>query len=87
MVLDDSVMARSDALREMMRFARAIVEDGEVSDSEAKGFHAWIEANPHVRGLPAVDDILGILTNAFHDGTLSDSEREELARLLERFGG
>ncbi|MDX1493116.1 MAG: hypothetical protein R3253_03510 [Longimicrobiales bacterium] len=87
MVLDDSVMARNDALRELMRFARAIVEDGEVSDSEAKGFYAWIEANPHVRGLPAVDDIVGILANAFDDGTLNDAERQELAELLERFGG
>lgn len=87
MVLDDSVMARNDALREMMRLARAIVANGEVSDSEAKGFYAWIEANPHVRGLPAVDEILGILTNAFADGELSDAEREELVQLLERFGG
>ncbi|NNM33484.1 MAG: hypothetical protein HKO53_10485 [Gemmatimonadetes bacterium] len=87
MVLDDSVMARNDALREMMRFARAIVADGSVSDEEAKGLRAWIEANPHVRGLPAVDDILGILTNALDDGTLTEAEREELSSLLERFGG
>lgn len=87
MVLDDSVMARNDALRKTMGFARAIVEDGEVSESEAKGFQAWIEANPHVRGLQAVDDVIGILTNAFHDGRLTDAEREELAALLDRFGG
>lgn len=86
-VLDDSVMARNDALREMMRFARAIVADGSVSDDEAKALRAWIEANPHVRGLPAVDDILGILTNALDDGTLTEAEREELGSLLERFGG
>jgi hypothetical protein len=86
-VLDDSVMARNDALREMMDFAQAIVEDGVVSESEAKGFQAWIEAHPHVRGLAAVDDIIGILTNALHDGHLSDAEHEEIARLLERFGG
>lgn len=86
-MLDDSVMRRSDALRELMRFARAIVEDGRVSDAEAKGFHAWIEANPDVRGLQPVDEILGILTNSFDDGRLSDEERGELAGLLERFGG
>lgn len=87
MVLDDSVMRRSDALRAMMRFARAIVEDGEVSEAEAKGFHAWIEANPDVRGLESVDEILGILTNVFDDGELDEEERRELAELLERFGG
>ena len=86
MVLDDSVMARNDALREMMRLARAIVKDGTVSEVEAHALSAWIEANPRVRGLPAVDDIIEILTNALDDGELSEAEREELAGLLERFG-
>lgn len=86
-MLDDSVMRRSDALRELMRFARAIVEDGRVSDAEVKGLHAWIEANPDVRGLQPVDDILGILTNVFDDGRVSEDERRELGELLERFGG
>ena len=84
---DDSVMRRSHALQEMMAFARAIVEDGEVSDSEAKGFRAWIEANPDVRGIPQLDPILDILANFFADGRLSEVERERLARALERFGG
>ena len=87
MVLDDSVMRRSDALREMMRFARAIVEDGHVSDSEAKGLHAWILANPEIASLPQVDQIVGILTNFFSDGKLSERERALLAELLEGFGG
>jgi hypothetical protein len=87
MVLDDSVMRRSDALREMMRFARAIMEDGEVSDTEAKGLHAWIRANPGIAGLPQVDQLVGILTNFFSDGTLSTRERELLAEILEDFGG
>lgn len=87
MVLDDSVMRRSDALREMMRYARKIVEDGEVSDEEARNFHDWIEANPHVRGLASVEEVLGIITNAIDDGSLSERERDELANLLERFGG
>lgn len=87
MVLDDSVMARNDALRELMRLARTIVEDGKVSESEAKGFRAWIEANQRVRGLAAVEGIVGILTNVFDDGRLTDEERAELVVLLERFGG
>ena len=87
MVLDESSLQRNEALRELMGFARAIVEDGVVSESEAKGFHAWIEANPDVRGLQSVDEIVEILANAFSDGSPGPSEREELARLLERFGG
>lgn len=86
-VLDDSIMRRSDALREMMRFARALIEDGDVSDSEAKGFYAWIQANPDVIGLPQVDQLLGILANFFADGRLSEAERKSLTEILENFGG
>jgi hypothetical protein len=87
MVLDDSVMRRSDALRAMMRFARAIVADGDVSESEAKGFQAWIAANPDVRGLPAVDQLVGILANYFADGSLSEEEKGHLTQVIEDFGG
>lgn len=87
MDLDDSVMRRSDALQEMMRLARALISDGVVTNMEAKVFHAWIERNPDVKGIAAVDEIVGILTNVFADGRLNDVERSELARLLEEFGG
>jgi len=87
MVLDDSVMRRSDALKEMMRLARSLVSDGVVTNMEARVFHAWIERNPEVKGIAAVDEIVGILTNVFADGRLNDSEREQLAKLLEEFGG
>lgn len=87
MVLDDSVMRRSDALKEMMRLARSLVSDGVVTNMEAKVFHAWIERNPDVKGIAAVDEIVGILTNAFADGRLSEQERSQLAKLLEEFGG
>ena len=87
MVLDESVMRRSDALRAMMSFARAIVADGKVSISEATGFRAWIESNPDVTGLPQVEEITGILRNVLADGMISDEEREHLSDVLERFGG
>lgn len=86
-MLDDSIMRRSDALQEMMRLARSIVSDGEVTDMEAKVFHAWIERNPDVKGIVAVDEIIGILTNVFADGRLNDTERSQLVSLLEEFGG
>lgn len=87
MVLDDSVMRRSDALQEMMRLARSLVSDGQVTDMEAKVFHAWIERNPDVKGIASVDEIVGILRNFFADGRLSDSERDQLVKALEDFGG
>ena len=80
-------MRRSTALREMMEFARAIIADGNISDSEAKGFQAWIEANPDVIGIGSVDELVGILTNFFSDGRLSEAQREQLIDILDRFGG
>ena len=71
----------------MMQFERAIIADGKVSESEAKGFQAWIEANPDVIGIAAVDEIVGILTNFFSDEHLSDEEKEQLVEVLKSFGG
>lgn len=87
MVLDDSVMRRSDALQEMMRLARSLVSDGVVTNMEAKVFRAWIDRNPDVKGIRSVEEIVGILSDAFSDGRLSGPERERLARLLQEFGG
>lgn len=80
-------MRRSDALREMMRLARSIVSDGQVTDAEAKVFHSWIERHPDVRGLGVVNEMVEILTNVFADGRLSESERAELVALLADVGG
>lgn len=80
-------MRRSDALREMMSFARAIVEDGDVSMAEATGFRAWIESNPDVSGLTQVEEIMGLLRNVLADGRISDTERDHLRDVLARFGG
>lgn len=70
-----------------MRFARIIVEDGDVSDAEAAGLQAWIESNPDVKGLPQVEQVLDLLRNVLDDGHITDEERAELADALERFGG
>lgn len=87
MVLDDSVLRRSRALQEMLRLARSIVADDEVSDMEAKVFQSWIDRNPDMLGVWPVSELVGILRNAFADGRLSDSEREELKTLLGRVAG
>ena len=87
MLLDDSVMRRSNALREMMQLARSIVADGKVSELEAKAFRAWIERNPDVVGISRVDQIVGILRNVFSDGRLTEEERAQLVEALDDFGG
>jgi hypothetical protein len=87
MVLDDSVMRRSDALREMMRLARTILTDGVVSDAEAAAFQAWIESNPDVSGVAKVEEIVGLLRDAFSDGRLTADERRRLAQMLDDFQG
>lgn len=87
MVLDDSVMRRSDTLREMMRLARKILSDGVVSEAEAVAFRAWIERNPDVSGVAKVEQIVGLLRNAFSDGRLTADERRRLAEALDDFQG
>ncbi len=86
-VLDDSVMRRSDALREMLRLARTILADDVVTDEEARTLRAWIEAHPDVKGIPAVEEIIGLLTNILADGRVSEPERTQLAAVLREFGG
>jgi hypothetical protein len=87
MVLDDSVMRRSDALREMMRLARAIMADGLVTDEEARILRAWIERNPDVKGIAAVDEVIGVLTDVLADGRVTEPERSQLAEVLREFSG
>ena len=86
LVIDDSVMRRNHALREAMQFARDIIAGGTVSHSQAKAFQRWIESNPDVLGIPAVDEIVGILANVFGDGHLSAEEKAQLTEALEHFG-
>lgn len=83
MVLDESMLRRSNALREMMDLARFIVSDGDVTEMEAKIFQRWIDRNPDMLGVYPVSELVGILRNAFADGKLSDEERAELKALLE----
>ena len=87
MVLDESMLRRSNALREMMDLARFIVSDGAVSEMEAKIFQRWIERNPDMLGIYPVSEFVGILRNAFADGELSDEEKLELKKLLEDVAG
>ena len=87
MVIDDSVLRRSKALQEMLRLARSMVADDDVSEMEAKVFQAWIDRNPDMLGVWPVSELVGILRNAFADGRLSKSERDELTALLNRVAG
>ncbi len=86
-MLDDSVMRRSDALQRMMRLARAIVDDGVVTEAEARTLNSWIESHPDVKGIAAVDEVVGVLTDILADGRVTEPERSELVTLLEGFGG
>lgn len=86
-MLDDSVMRRSDALHEMMRLARAIADDGVVTEVEARTLDSWIKSHPDVKGIAAVDEVLGVLTDILADGRVTEPERSELATLLEEFSG
>ena len=87
MVLDDSVLRRSNALQEMLRLARSMLADGEVSDMEAKVFLAWIDRHPDMLGVWPVNELARVLRKALEDGRLDAREREELQALMERVAG
>ena len=86
-MLDDSVMRRSDALRELRELSRIILEDGVVTDAEADTLRSWIDENPVVHGLQAVDEIVEILRNVFADGRISGPERSQLEDILDELFG
>ena len=87
MGLDDSVLRRNRAMQEMLRIARAIVADDQVSDHEARMFRAWLDRHPGLAGVWPVTELRSILGNVLEDGKLSDAEREALRDLLARVGG
>ena len=87
MALDESVLRRSKALQEMLSLARSTSADGDVSEREAKAFKVWIDEHPDMLGVWPVGELVGILQNAFADGRLTTSEREELRALLNRVAG
>jgi len=86
-ILDESVLRRSRALQEMLRLARSIVADDDVTEMEAKVLRAWIDRHPDMLGVWPVNEILGILRTSLADGHLSEAEREELRTLLHRVSG
>ena len=86
-VLDESVLRRSRALQEMLRLARSIVADDEVTEMEARVFQAWIDRHPDMLGVWPVIELLGILRHALADGHLNQAERKELLALLHRVTG
>ena len=81
------MLRRSNALREMMDLARFIVGAGDVSEMEAQIFQRWIENNPDMLGVYPVNELVSILRDAFTDGTLSESGKEELRALLQDVAG
>ena len=87
MVPDDSALRRSQAMQEMLRLARAIVADDEVSNLEAKMFRSWLERHPDLADVWPVNRLKAILGDVFRNGTLGPSERQELRDLLARVGG
>ncbi len=87
MAIDKSVLRRSNALQEMLRLARSIVADDDVSEPEARAFQSWIDQHPDMLGVWPVTEMTGILRNVFDDGRLTDAEREELRSILHRVAG
>ena len=84
---DDPLLKRNQALQEMLRLARSIVADDEVSELEAKVFRAWMERHPDMHGVWPTSELVRVFRRIFADGKVTKAEREELRRLLRDVAG
>ena len=86
-ILDDRVLRRNTAMKEMLDLSRGIVSDGVVSEAEARRFQTWIDENPDMLGVWPVSELVGIIQKVLDDGRVSAAEQSELMSLLERVSG
>ena len=69
-------------LRELQTLLYQIIEDDEVSESEAVYLREWLNSNYHLRGNYPYDRVYDVLEKVFEDGVV---ESEELQLLLDKF--
>lgn len=68
---------------ELLQLCQTITEDGQVLDAEIVGLKEWLEANQHV-DLPAVPFLSKVVGQIIADGVVTDEERVELYKAIER---
>lgn len=83
----DGMLRRNRALERLLRLAREVISDGQVSEREAAIFHRWVKAHPELLGVKVVDDLARLLRRVFADGRVEPEGREELLEALEAVVG
>ena len=74
-------------LRSVLEHAREIIEDGVVSEAEARAFHEWLERHPELYAITPANLIVLQLRRIFADGRATEDERQDLLELLRTFTG
>lgn len=62
-----------------------IMADGDLTDSEIKGLHNWMEHNKFLSKTYPFDDIYSIVSAILSDGVITQNEREMLSAYLSNF--
>lgn len=75
------------AIEEILGICRGLVADGVVNEREAVFLDDWCRANPIVRELWPVAELVDRIRASFTDGVLRDHERRDLERTLRRIVG
>lgn len=68
---------------ELLQLCQTITADGQVLDAEIVGLNEWLETNQHV-DLPAVPFLSKVVGQIVADGVVTDEERIELCKAIER---
>ncbi|NIP58502.1 MAG: hypothetical protein GWM92_15205 [Gemmatimonadetes bacterium] len=78
--LEDRILRRNRALREMLELARGVIADGVVTPGEAAAFRRWLEDNPDMTGVWPCDLLVQRLRSVFSGDR---AQRRDLRRLRE----
>jgi len=78
-----SSQAASGAAADLVALLQTITEDGRIGNSEIKSLRNWLETNKDC-GLPSVPFLTLTIDAIAADGKVTDKEREELAKAVEK---
>jgi hypothetical protein len=78
-----SSQAQEGAAADLVALLQSTTADGKITTAEIKELHRWIRQNSEC-GLPAMHFLKETIESICADGRVSDVEREELAKAIER---
>lgn len=69
---------------ELLTILQTITADGRITDDEANHLSDWLADNAAAASFPGFHYLNGILSHALADGTLTDDERKEIYKAIEK---